>query len=508
MMDYNAFYIILEKKIYNTFDDFIGRPLTFEKYCEYTTKNKLVIQKLGNLHYLVSQNHKIHDNFTHKKSQKYEKMNDIQSNMFVSESDKNKYISIISTSIKQYIAFNRLAFIWKFKKAKLGCTDDMYMNPIDLTKNKHIEIIQEDSKYLFTVSDIIKIIHKSLNNSDELYTDPLPCKNPYNNIPFSKSNLYTIYYSIKKSDYNIPDTFHHYFLSNFSISKFIENYECILREKAIDNKSINECNDCLKEDIIDMIENFNDCHPESSININDDFPEDVLINSFLPYIKYYYRSIYSLSSSVKNKNNIYWRAGLKHFWTQNPQFGRKHIKRKTNNDNKKKISITFNQNLPLYKSPCDYNNDYNDSHMKCNNVERDFIKSYRKDIERRGRERRQSSNVVSVGSPDDTTNNFQEMLAQYENDFNNITFQPIITNTSTITIAIPNDGENNAADIFDFNGEITGIIDSDDETTNSSNESFVDELQMISDAVNISNESNGLNFTSNTSIVENNDSSN
>ena len=146
--------------------------------------------------------------------------------------------------------------------------------------------------------------------------------------------------------------------------------------------------------------------------------------------------------------------------------------------------------------------------MKCNNVERDFIKSYRKDIERRGRERRQSSNVVSVGSPDDTTNNFQEMLAQYENDFNNITFQPIITNTSTITIAIPNDGENNAADIFDFNGEITGIIDSDDETTNSSNESFVDELQMISDAVNISNESNGLNFTSNTSIVENNDSSN
>ena len=120
MMDYNAFYIILEKKIYNTFDDFIGRPLTFEKYCEYTTKNKLVIQKLGNLHYLVSQNHKIHDNFTHKKSQKYEKMMIYNLIMFVSESDKNKYISIISTSIKQYIAFNRLAFIGNLKKPNLA----------------------------------------------------------------------------------------------------------------------------------------------------------------------------------------------------------------------------------------------------------------------------------------------------------------------------------------------------------------------------------------------------
>ena len=157
-----------------------------------------------------------------------------------------------------------------------------------------------------------------MNNSEELYAEPLPCKNPYNNIPFSKSNLYTIYYAIKKSDYNLPEAFHQYYLSNFSINKFIDNYESILREKTINNRSITDCDDCLKDDILDMIENYNDCHPESSININDDFPEDILMKAFTPYIKYYYRSLYSLNSTVKIKNATYWRAGLKNFSAQNP----------------------------------------------------------------------------------------------------------------------------------------------------------------------------------------------
>ena len=49
-----------------------------------------------------------------------------------------------------------------------------------------------------------KIVQKSLSNSDEMYSDPLPIKNPYNNLPFSKSNLYTLYFFIKKSDYVMP----------------------------------------------------------------------------------------------------------------------------------------------------------------------------------------------------------------------------------------------------------------------------------------------------------------
>jgi hypothetical protein len=286
-----------------------------------------------------------------------------------------------------------------------------------------------------------------LNNSDELYAEPLPCKNPYNNIPFSKSNLYTIYYAIKKSDYNIPEVFHQYYLSNFSINKFVDNYECMLREKTINIRSITDCDDCLKDDILDMIENYNDCHPELPININDDFPEDILMKAFTPYIKYYYRSLYSLNSTVKSRNNTYWRAALKNFSAQNSQFGRKIIKNKNRqkNTNKVKFSITFNDKLPIFESPCDYNKNYHESHIKTDVVERDFVTKYRRDMENKSRERR-------TNNTDQLATSFNHLLSHYQN-----TSQFASNSTTTINI-ISNDHDENRT----VNTEEGS--DSDDET--------------------------------------------
>jgi FlaG/FlaF family flagellin (archaellin) len=447
MTEYKSFYIILEKLAYGTFNEFMYEPLSFKNYCEYSEKNKVNINILGCVHYFIQNHCRYHQGSKLNKIQKYEKMNNIIENLFISKENKNNYISIISTSINHYLTFNKVAFMWKLKKAKLGCCEDMYMNPIDVTKNKHIEILQEGRKYLFTVSDMIKIVHKSLNNSDELYAEPLPCKNPYNNIPFSKSNLYTIYYAIKKSDYNIPEVFHQYYLSNFSINKFVDNYECMLREKTINIRSITDCDDCLKDDILDMIENYNDCHPELPININDDFPEDILMKAFTPYIKYYYRSLYSLNSTVKSRNNTYWRAALKNFSAQNSQFGRKIIKNKNRqkNTNKVKFSITFNDKLPIFESPCDYNKNYHESHIKTDVVERDFVTKYRRDMENKSRERR-------TNNTDQLATSFNHLLSHYQN-----TSQFVSNSTTTINI-ISNDHDENRT----VNTEEGS--DSDDET--------------------------------------------
>lgn len=452
MTEYKSFYTILEKLAYGTFNEYISKPINFENYCDYSKKNKECINILGCVHYFIHNHYHGYRDLVSKKSQKYMKMNNIVENVFVSKEDKNNYISIISASIKHYLTFNKVAFMWKLKKAKLGCCEDMYMNPIDVTKNKHIEILQEGRKYLFTVSDMIKIVHKSLNNSDELYAEPLPCKNPYNNIPFSKSNLYTIYYAIKKSDFNIPDTFHQYYLSNFSINKFIDHYECMLREKTINIRSLTDCDDCLKDDIVDMIENYNDCHPETPINIHDDFPEDILIKAFTPYIKYYYRSLYSLNSIVKNRNNTYWRAALKNFSAQNSQFGRKIIKNRNRqkNTNKTKFSITFNDKLPIFESPCDYNKNYHESHIKTDVVERDFVIKYRRDMENKSRERR-PNNVLVSNNTDQLTSSFNQLLSYYQN-----TSQFASDSTTTINIISNDHDENNTVNTED-------ISDSDDE---------------------------------------------
>lgn len=465
MTEYKSFYIILEKLAYGTFNEFMYEPLSFKKFCEYSEKNKENINLLGCVHYFIQNHCPYHQGSLLNKIQKYEKMNNIIDNLFISKEDKEKYISIISTSIKHYLTFNKVAFMWKLKKAKLGCCEDMYMNPIDVTKNKHIEILQEGRKYLFTVSDMIKIVHKSLNNSDELYAEPLPCKNPYNNIPFSKSNLYTIYYAIKKSDYNIPEVFHQYYLSNFSINKFVDNYECMLREKTINIRSITDCDDCLKDDILDMIENYNDCHPELPININDDFPEDVLMKAFTPYIKYYYRSLYSLNSTVKSRNNTYWRAALKNFSAQNSQFGRKIIKNKNKqkNTNKIKFSITFNDKVPSFESPCDYNKNYHESHIKTDVVERDFVIKYRKDIENKSRERR-TNNTVQLAT------SFNQLLSHYQN-----TSQNASNSTTTINI-ISNEHDENNTDNTEDSSDSDDETDDDDELifTNDDTENIVE----------------------------------
>lgn len=493
MAEYKSFYTILEKLAYGTFNEFMYEPLNFKNFCEYSEKNKENINLLGCVHYFIQNHCRYHQTLSVNKIQTYEKMNNIKENSFVSKEDKEKYISIISTSIKHYLTFNKVAFMWKLKKAKLGCCEDMYMNPIDVTKNKHIEILQEGRKYLFTVSDMIKIVHKSLNNSDELYAEPLPCKNPYNNIPFSKSNLYAIYYAIKKSDYNIPEVFHQYYLSNFSINKFIDNYECMLREKTINIRSVTDCDDCLKDDILDMIENYNDCHPELPININDDFPEDILMKAFTPYIKYYYRSLYSLNSTVKSRNNTYWRAALKNFSAKNSQFGRKIIKNKNRqkNTNKIKCSITFNDKIPVFESPCDYNKNYHESHIKTDVVERDFVIKYRKDIENKSRERR-TNNILVRNNPDQLAASFNQLLSHYQNTSNSTTTINIISNDydeiNTVNTENSSDSDDETDDdelIFtnDNTENMVGLVETnfDDNSTENINEINIDNSNNVVD---------------------------
>ena len=68
----------------------------------------------------------------------------------------------------------------------------MFFN--DLKPNKTLSIVQDQKKYLFSIFDLKEIINKSLSNIDYGYPKILPIKNPYNNIPFTQSNLYNIYF--------------------------------------------------------------------------------------------------------------------------------------------------------------------------------------------------------------------------------------------------------------------------------------------------------------------------
>ena len=88
-----------------------------------------------------------------------------------------------------------------------------------------------DIKYLFTKSDLTKIIENALINSPYIYAEPLPIRNPYNN-SFWKIHLYNIYFFMKHG-FILPRIFHQYFIHNFHLKVFRDNTECMIREMHI-----------------------------------------------------------------------------------------------------------------------------------------------------------------------------------------------------------------------------------------------------------------------------------
>ena len=278
--------------------------------------------------------------------------------------ERNVFLELFYKIQQIYHTLNRFTYLYKLKKAKLIVNTDMQLNTIDINDINVICIYHVDSKYLFKIEDLLKIIYISLTNCFSFIAEPITIKNPYNNISFGKSVLYYIYYylisysKIKyiKSDY--LDIFFKFKESNFNMTKFVNSYEYILREYSIKNYLINTEKKIIKEQIMSMINCFN--LSINSINkkiiIDSDFPEKDLIRIMKPYLYYKFQSHYSFISKNKYDAKIKLNKKLKEFQKFNPNFGRKIIKFK---------NIYINGKIKRVKSHIEFNM----THKKFNNFE-------------------------------------------------------------------------------------------------------------------------------------------
>lgn len=406
----NIFLTTLEKVLYGTFNDQQKLQNDFAYKCQFNEVFENKIKKLGLSHYLF------HSMFHHfycinkmnfppsslplkkrknKKAKisksdykgkfnienefegsflevKYKFMIKTLNNKFISDDDKNKFMNIMSKCQKAILAFNKFALLCKMKKANVGCETDMYLNPISIDDSNVICLLHENTNYLFTTNDVKKIVQKSLSNCDEMYSEPLPIKNPYNNLPFSKSNLYSLYFFIKKSNYTMPTLFHNYFQSNFCISTFYFHNKNYLR-----NCSMNQLINCKysKETQIDyiynMIEeyNLNLSSKKEQILINNDFSKEILWKAFLPFLKYYLKSEYSLAGYERIESKMVVNAMLLNFKKKNPFFGRKHyINEFDSHVNRPVFKAYFDEDYSEFEKPLVVNKNYSNSHKgKLNN---------------------------------------------------------------------------------------------------------------------------------------------
>ena len=243
-------------------------------------------------------------------------------NIFLSSEQKDRFKDIFCRSQKAYTGFNKLSHIYKWKKAKIIINTDLYLNELRIDQPNVITLFDtsNNSKYLFIGSDLVNIIQNAIANSPYFVSTPISCKNPYTNIPFSKANLYNIYFFLKSRNSIVPKLIQHYFLSNFNLHVFKCENASIIREYAIKSYLHNAPCAVLHANITEMLY---DNDYKKQLKINKDFPKETLISIMRPYLYLYYKSKFSISK----RQNLHYlsllRAKIGEFIHYNPRFGRK-----------------------------------------------------------------------------------------------------------------------------------------------------------------------------------------
>jgi hypothetical protein len=235
---------------------------------------------------------------------------------------RDEFIDFFCKIQKTYHSFSRLAFIYKYKKSAMSVTTDIGLNDITINDKNILCIYHVNSRYLFNINDLLKIITTSITNSYMFFSQPLPSKNPYNNLPFTKSNLYNIYFFLKFKTNIYNDLFIKFFHCDFNLTTFYLKYEYLLREHILDNFIKNSTEDILIQEIKKMINLFNK-KTTKKILINDEFPKKRLIKIMKPYFMLYLQSYYSFIQIIKNNAIVLLNSKLKKFQKFNPKFGRK-----------------------------------------------------------------------------------------------------------------------------------------------------------------------------------------
>ena len=305
---------------------------------------------------------------------KFHFLNNTLHDVFLKNNNKKEeFIELFCKIQKTYKVLNRFAFMYKYKNTKIVVNTDMGLNEINENQKNVFCIFDKNAKYLFTVNDIINIINTALTNNYNFFSEPICVKNPYNNLPFTKSNLYNIYLFIKYNTHLRPELFFHFFDCNFNLSVFKKKYEDKLREASIIHYVYKTDTNTLVDEIQYMIRTFNNncrlMHLKNNIFIDSEFPKDKLLKIMRPYLLLFFMSRFSLLTYKKEESQTYLKELLLKFNNFNPQFGKKKIKIKVKyNKRFEKIIvgkiIEFDENHISFKNIQKEKTDFLEDHLK------------------------------------------------------------------------------------------------------------------------------------------------
>jgi len=254
----------------------------------------------------------------------------ILNNAFITKIKREYIIENFYIAQKNYFSFCKLALKYKIKKAKIFPMEmDLYLSTMlsDLPEQLVLQLYDNTSKtiYKYRLSDLITIINNALANAPDFFVEPLQIKNPYTNIPFTNSQLYTIYFKIQDSSLMMPILYQLFYCNNFDLQEFTKRNECIIRDHAIKSFLKGATIYQKHKNILKMLRTFNHLLP--NIIIDHEFPKEKLVKAFENYLEYYLIIKYSLHPSLKYFAKEKLRLKLIKFNRLNSTFGRRIWKR-------------------------------------------------------------------------------------------------------------------------------------------------------------------------------------
>ena len=254
----------------------------------------------------------------------------VVTNLFCKEELTAQLIDIFCEVQKIYFAFNRLIYLYKFKKAKKMVENhlDLHLQPLSiLPEEAKMKILHMGMIYTFSLKDLALIWKESLIHSNDLFPKPQILKNPYTNLKFKEHHIYNIYFALFFNRYRIPFLIDGFFKMNFNIELFVIKYYSILIEFSIQNH-LQRCDiDELFEDIQAMCEKLNDLYGSKfRVNtITDETHKREIVECMKDYLLLYYRYSYSRNVSLKKRCMRLLKKEIKVFFTLNPLYGRRII---------------------------------------------------------------------------------------------------------------------------------------------------------------------------------------
>jgi hypothetical protein len=253
----------------------------------------------------------------------------VYDNFFINETKQQNLIALFSKAQKIYWTLNRFAQKYKYIKTKsFDIQKSLYEVEFSKCKKTHIiSLIENNTKYIFRINELLNLWKTSLSNCCNLQPAPIIPRNPYTGLKISIHNLYNIYFFARfNTDILINNLIKSFFHLNFDIKKFKKEQYHNLCDNAIKNYIQDSEPIQLFYDCINMINANPRIFNYSRINEEMNYKHKIqFVNLLKEYLTYYLYSTESCNPFIKSKNRILFKKSIKKFMKKHPTFGRRII---------------------------------------------------------------------------------------------------------------------------------------------------------------------------------------